>query len=202
MYSRHIKRLIDIVLSGLILLLACPLIVIVAIGLRIYNGKSGIFFYQERPGKNERIFKVIKFKTMTEAKDEAGNLLPSIERITPIGSFVRRYSLDELPQLLNVFKGDMSLVGPRPLLVQYLDLYSENEKRRHQVRPGITGWAQVNGRNAISWKKKFELDIYYVDNISLKLDLIILGLTIKKVLIGSDVNANDTQTVETYNGRN
>jgi undecaprenyl phosphate N,N'-diacetylbacillosamine 1-phosphate transferase len=202
MYSSYFKRLIDIVVSGLLLILFSPFISIIALGLKFYNRKGGAFFFQERPGKNEKIFNLFKFKTMTDEMDENGQLLPSMQRITPLGSFVRKFSLDELPQLINVFKGDMSLIGPRPLLVQYLTLYSNEQKRRHSVRPGITGWAQVNGRNAISWQRKFELDVYYVENVSFRLDMYIIWLTIKKVIVGSEINANAQQTVETFNGKN
>lgn len=202
MYAKVFKRLFDILISGILLILFSPLIIGVSLGLLFYNGKSGAFFFQPRPGKNEKIFKVFKFKTMNDKVDANGVLLPSMDRITPIGLFVRKYSLDELPQLINVFLGDMSLVGPRPLLIQYLPLYSNNQKKRHLVRPGITGWAQVNGRNTISWKKKFEYDIYYVSKLSFGLDIKILWLTFVKVIKGSDVNANNNQTVETFNGKN
>jgi undecaprenyl phosphate N,N'-diacetylbacillosamine 1-phosphate transferase len=202
MYSNYFKRVIDIVVSGLLLILFSPFISIIALWLKFYNGKGGAFFFQERPGKDEKVFKLFKFKTMTDEMDEKGQLLPSMQRVTLLGSFVRKFSLDELPQLINVFKGDMSLIGPRPLLVQYLPLYSNEQKRRHLVKPGITGWAQVNGRNAISWQRKFEFDVYYVENVSFRLDMHIIWLTIKKVIIGSDVNANEQQTVETFNGKN
>lgn len=194
--------MLDVIISGFVLVLCAPVIILIAFILRLYNGQSGAFFLQDRPGKNEKIFKVIKFKTMTDKRDEQGNLLPSMQRVTKFGSFIRNYSLDELPQLVNVFKGDMSIVGPRPLLVQYLDIYTDLERRRHHVRPGITGWAQVNGRNTISWKKKFELDIYYVDHVSLLLDIRIISMTIKNVISRNDINKNETQTVETYNGKN
>ncbi|MCD8194454.1 MAG: sugar transferase, partial [Tannerellaceae bacterium] len=160
------------------------------------------FFLQKRPGKKGRIFKVIKFKTMTDAKDQEGNLLPDDKRITPLGKFIRSTSLDELPQLINVLKGDMSLIGPRPLLVQYLSLYNEQQKRRHEVKPGITGWAQVNGRNDISWQKKFELDVWYVDNISFLLDFKILFLTIKKVIVREGVTSATNVTMEPFTGNN
>jgi undecaprenyl phosphate N,N'-diacetylbacillosamine 1-phosphate transferase len=202
MYSTVLKRMLDVIISGLVLVLCSPVIILIAFILRLYNGQSGAFFLQDRPGKNEKIFKVIKFKTMTDKRDEQGNLLPSMQRVTKFGSFIRNYSLDELPQLVNVFKGDMSIVGPRPLLVQYLDIYTDLERRRHHVRPGITGWAQVNGRNTISWKKKFELDIYYVKHVSLYLDMKIILMTIKKVISRNDINKNESQTVETYNGKN
>ena len=170
MYKTYFKRLFDFLAAFTGLVLLSPLFIIVMVGLYFANqGKP--FFFQARPGKDERIFKIIKFKTMNDKKDTQGNLLSDAERLTPIGAFVRKTSLDEIPQLINVLKGDMSLIGPRPLLVQYLPLYNEEQKRRHEVRPGITGWAQVNGRNAISWKRKFELDVEYVDNLSLMMDL-------------------------------
>lgn len=200
-YKNFIKRFFDfsIALVGLICLL--PIFMMVTIGLFFANqGKP--FFFQERPGKNERIFKIIKFKTMNDKKDENGNLLPDAERLTKIGSFVRKTSLDEIPQLINVLKGDMSLIGPRPLRTYYLPLYSIEQKRRHDVRPGITGWAQVNGRNAISWTKKFELDVYYVNNISFALDLKILFLTIKKVFKREGISAEGQATTEAFNGSN
>jgi undecaprenyl phosphate N,N'-diacetylbacillosamine 1-phosphate transferase len=201
-YRSYFKRLIDIIISGLLLMIISPLLVIVTIGLKFYNGNSGVFFLQKRPGKNEKIFNLIKFKTMNDKKNESGELLPSMLRITPLGAFVRKYSLDELPQLFNVLKGDMSLIGPRPLLVQYLSLYTPTQKRRHELRPGITGWAQVNGRNAISWNKKFELDIYYLENLSFTLDIFILWKTFLKVVKGSDVNSKSNLVVETFNGNN
>jgi lipopolysaccharide/colanic/teichoic acid biosynthesis glycosyltransferase len=166
------------------------------------NKKSGIFFLQDRPGKNGKIFKIIKFKTMTDVKDENGILLPNNDRMTPIGTWFRKLSLDELPQLINIIKGDMSLIGPRPLMVHYLPLYSKEQRRRHDVRPGITGWAQVNGRNSISWIKKFELDVYYVDNISLLLDTKIFFQTIKKILLREGVNSSKDVTMPPFNGFN
>lgn len=201
MYRFFFKRLIDLIFSFVALLAFSPIMLAIAIGLAFYN-QGKVFFLQERPGRNERIFKVIKFKTMNDRKDASGNLLPSVDRTTPLGNILRKYSLDELPQLINVFKGDMSLIGPRPLLVQYLALYSEEQKRRHLVRPGITGWAQTNGRNTISWSDKFKLDIYYIDNFSLKLDLKILITTVSKVVKGSDINASAANTMPTFNGRN
>src|SRR5690554_1518059 len=180
MYKSYFKRLFDFLLAFFGLLLLSPIFILVTIALYFANqGKP--FFFQERPGLNEKIFKIIKFKSMNDKKDADGNLLPDAERLTKVGSFVRRTSLDEIPQLINVLKGDMSLIGPRPLRTYYLPLYNEEQKRRHDVRPGITGWAQVNGRNAISWTKKFELDVYYVNNISFLLDIKIFFLTIKKV---------------------
>jgi len=201
MYRFFFKRLIDLIFSFLVLLAFSPIILAIAIGLAFYN-RGKVFFFQDRPGRNERIFKVIKFKTMNDRKDVSGNLLPSVDRTTPLGNILRKYSLDELPQLINVFKGDMSLIGPRPLLVQYLALYNEEQKRRHLVRPGITGWAQTNGRNTISWSEKFKYDIYYVDNLSASLDFKILIKTFSKVLKGSDVNLSDSQTVTTFDGTN
>lgn len=160
------------------------------------------FFVQARPGLNEKIFNIIKFKTMNDKKDAQGNYLPDSERLTPVGSFIRRTSLDELPQLINVLKGDMAIIGPRPLLPQYLSLYSETQKRRHTIRPGITGWAQVNGRNAISWTKKFELDVWYVDNLSFAIDCKVVLLTIKKVIIREGINQVEQATVEAFKGNN
>jgi len=199
MYKDFFKRIFDLFISFVALLVLSPVFIVTTIGLYIVNNRKP-FFLQLRPGKNERIFKVIKFKTMTDEKDEAGNFLPDADRMTKIGKFVRSTSLDELPQLLNVLKGDMSLIGPRPLLVQYLPLYSKEQSRRHSVRPGITGWAQVNGRNAISWQKKFEYDVWYVDNMSLFLDLKIAYLTIKKVFIREGINSESSVTTEAFKG--
>ena len=170
------------------------------IWLLIANKGAGAFFFQERPGKNEKIFRVIKFKTMNDKRDESGSLLPDAERLTRVGRFVRSTSLDEIPQLLNVIKGDMSLIGPRPLLVQYLPLYNEEQKRRHEVRPGITGWAQVNGRNAISWQQKFEYDVWYVDHVSFILDLKILYKTIQKVFKRDGINSDTSVTMDEFKG--
>jgi len=181
---------------GLIIL--SPLFLILWILLSIANKGAGVFFFQERPGKHERIFKVIKFKTMTDERDAKGNLLPDAVRLTKIGKFVRSTSLDEIPQLLNVIKGDMSLIGPRPLLVQYLPLYDETQRRRHEVRPGITGWAQVNGRNAISWEQKFDYDVWYVDHVSLSLDLKILLKTIQKVFKKEGISADGHVTMPSF----
>ncbi len=200
-YKNFIKRFFDfsIALVGLICLL--PVFIVVIIGLFFANqGKP--FFFQERPGKDERIFKIIKFKTMNDKKDKDGNLLPDAERLTKIGSFVRKTSLDEIPQLINVLKGDMSLIGPRPLRTYYLPLYSPEQKKRHDVRPGITGWAQVNGRNAISWTKKFEYDVWYVDNFSFGLDIKILFLTFKKVFKREGISKEGFVTTEAFNGHN
>lgn len=201
MYKNFFKRLIDFVAAFCGLVLLSPIFIIVMVGLFFAN-KGKPFFFQERPGLNEKIFKIIKFKTMNDKKDANGNLLPDAERLTPIGAFVRKTSLDEIPQLINVLKGDMSLVGPRPLLVQYLPLYNEKQKRRHEVRPGITGWAQVNGRNAISWQKKFELDVWYVDNLSFKTDLKVFFTTFKKVFKSEGISQEGQATMEVFNGKN
>jgi lipopolysaccharide/colanic/teichoic acid biosynthesis glycosyltransferase len=200
-YRRYFKRFFDFVLSlaGFIILL--PVFLPVMILLFFFNsGKP--FFLQERPGKNERLFRIIKFKTMNDKRDMQGNLLPDAERLTPVGSFVRKTSLDEIPQLLNVIKGDMSLVGPRPLLTAYLPLYSTEQKRRHAVRPGITGWAQVNGRNAISWQQKFEYDVWYVDHCSFLLEIKILFLTVLKVFRSEGISSETSVTMEPFTGNN
>ena len=181
MYSFFLKRLIDFIVVFGVLVIIWPILLIMTLWLYFANRGAGAFFTQERPGQYGKIFKVIKFKTMTDERDENGDLLPDEKRLTKIGKFIRSTSVDELPQLFNVLKGDMSLIGPRPLLPQYLPLYSKEQARRHEVRPGITGWAQVNGRNAISWTKKFELDVWYVDHCSFLLDLKIIFLTVKKV---------------------
>lgn len=175
---------------------------LITIWLHFANKGAGAFFTQERPGKNGKIFKVIKYKTMTDERDESGNLLPDAQRLTKVGKFVRSTSIDELPQLINVLKGDMALIGPRPLLVQYLPLYSKEQARRHEVRPGITGWAQCNGRNAISWTKKFELDVWYVDNCTLWTDIKIIWITIMKVLKRADISQEGQATMEAFNGNN
>jgi lipopolysaccharide/colanic/teichoic acid biosynthesis glycosyltransferase len=200
MYSNFIKRIIDFTgaLIGFIILL--PLLLIVTLMLYfVNNGKP--FFTQLRPGKNGVLFKIIKLKTMNDNKDENGNLLPDAQRLTQIGKFVRKTSLDEIPQLLNVIKGDMSIIGPRPLLTNYLHLYNSFQKRRHEVKPGITGWAQVNGRNAISWDQKFEYDVWYVDNVSFFLDVKIIIKTIVKVMTSEGINALDSSTIEPFNGK-
>ena len=199
MYKNFIKRFLDFIVALLGLLILSPIFVFVAIGLYIANdGKP--FFFQARPGLNEKIFKIIKFKTMNDKRDPQGNLLPDEDRLTPIGAFVRKTSLDEIPQLLNVLKGEMSLIGPRPLLPQYLSLYSDFQKRRNDVKPGITGWAQVNGRNAISWEKKFELDVWYVDHINFLLDMKIFFLTIKKVVVKEGISQEGEATMEMFKG--
>lgn len=201
-YRDFLKRAFDIIVSGsALIILALPL-GIVTLWLFIANKGAGAFFFQERPGKNGKIFKICKFKTMTDEKDAAGNLLPDANRITKLGRFIRSTSIDELPQLWNVFKGEMSLIGPRPLLVQYLPLYSKEQARRHEVRPGITGWAQCHGRNAISWQKKFELDVWYVDHISFITDCKVIATTIKKVIKRSDISQRGQVTMEYFNGNN
>ena len=202
MYKNIFKRIIDFTLSFLGFIIISPVFLLLWIWLSIANKGAGAFFFQERPGKDEKIFKVIKFKTMNDQKDATGNLLPDAQRLTKVGKFVRSTSLDEIPQLLNVIKGDMSLIGPRPLLVQYLPLYNETQRRRHEVRPGITGWAQVNGRNAISWQQKFEYDVWYVDHISLSLDLKIMFKTIQKVFKREGINSDKNATMETFMGNN
>ncbi|MDC9511488.1 sugar transferase [Pseudoalteromonas sp. Angola-4] len=193
------KRLFDFLVALFALLILLPVIMVVAVLIRLKLG-SPILFTQERPGLNGNVFKMMKFRTMLDAKDKQGNLLPDDERMTPFGAFLRSTSLDELPGLFNVLKGDMSLVGPRPLLVQYLPLYSSEQARRHNVRPGITGWAQVNGRNAISWEQKFKLDVWYVDNQSFLLDIKILLLTVKKVFVREGISADGHVTIEPFKG--
>lgn len=201
MYRKIIKPILDFSLAFIGFLVLSPIFLVVTIGLYFVNdGKP--FFFQLRPGKEGKIFKIIKFKTMNDRKDAHGNLLPDADRLTKIGIFVRKTSLDEIPQLLNVIKGDMSLIGPRPLLPSYLELYNDFQRRRHEVKPGITGWAQVNGRNSISWGKKFELDVWYVDNISLYLDIKIFFLTIKKVFIREGISQQGEATIEAFNGKN
>ena len=202
MYKNGLKRFFDfgVALSGLLFL--SPVLLIV-MGILIYANKgAGVFFLQARPGKKRKIFKVIKFKTMTDKRDDHGNLLPDVERLTKVGKFVRAVSLDELPQLINILKGDMSLIGPRPLLAKYLPLYTSEQARRHEVRPGITGWAQVNGRNDITWQKKFEMDVWYVDHCSFLTDLKVIGITIKKVLVRDGISQEGNATMEAFNGHN
>lgn len=201
MYKIFIKRLLDFIISLSIILVILPILLFIAV-LIYFQNKGTPFFLQNRPGKDEKGFRVIKFKTMTDEKDTNGFLLPDIKRITPLGNFIRKTSLDELPQLFNVLKGDMSLVGPRPLLFKYIPLYSKEQKRRHEVRPGITGWAQVNGRNSIPWKKKFELDIYYIDHLSFLLDSKILWLTLMKVIKREGVNQSEERPMQPFNGKN
>lgn len=199
MYKPFFKRTLDLIIAFVGLLIVSPILAIITIGLYFAtNGKP--FFFQLRPGKNEKIFKIFKFKTMNDKKDKDGNLLADAQRLTTIGAFVRKTSLDELPQLLNVLKGEMSLIGPRPLLPEYLPLYSELQNRRHDLRPGITGWAQVNGRNAISWSQKFEYDVWYVDNMSFVLDIKIIVKTLLKVIKSEGINSADSVTMGVFKG--
>lgn len=202
MYKRCFKRIIDIIVSLIVLVILFPFLLAIAIMLKFYNGIDGAFFLQARPGKYGKSFNVIKFRTMNCKRDADGILLPDSQRLTRVGRFVRSTSIDELPQLINVLKGDMALIGPRPLLVQYLPLYSKEQARRHDVRPGITGWAQCNGRNAISWQKKFELDVWYVDHCSFGLDLKIIFMTIKKVFKREGISSDTSVTMEMFNGNN
>lgn len=202
LYKSFFKRAIDVVASGSALVVLAVPLAAVTVWLHFANKGAGAFFFQERPGKDGKIFRVVKFKTMTDECDAEGQLLPDAERLTRVGRFVRSTSIDELPQLWNVFKGDMSLIGPRPLLVQYLPLYSAEQARRHEVRPGITGWAQCHGRNAISWQKKFELDVWYVDHISFITDCRVVLTTIKKVFAREDINSATSATMEAFNGNN
>lgn len=201
MYKLYFKRFFDIIISSLVLIILSPLLIIVSLILYRQN-KSKVFFFQERPGKIKKPFYIIKFKTMTDEKDKNGNLLPDNKRLTRAGSIIRKLSIDELPQLINVLKGDMSLIGPRPLLFKYMPLYSEQQLRRHEVRPGITGWAQVNGRNSISWNEKFSLDIFYIDNLTFLLDIKILWLTLIKVIKTEGVNQSNEQPMNPFNGIN
>ncbi len=200
MYKHFFKRLFDFCIALIALLCIGWFLIIIAIWLHFVNKEAGTFFFQERPGKNAKIFKVIKFKTMTDERDIDGKLLPDAKRLTKIGKFVRSTSIDELPQLINVLKGDMALIGPRPLLVQYLPLYSKEQARRHEVRPGISGWAQVNGRNAITWEQKYEYDVWYVDHMSFWLDIKILFLTVRRVLFRDGINASKNVTMEPFKG--
>jgi lipopolysaccharide/colanic/teichoic acid biosynthesis glycosyltransferase len=198
-YSKHIKRLSDFLIALIVIILLIPVILLVMIILMI-NNNGNPFFFQERPGRGKKVFKVIKFKTMNDRKDAAGTLLPDHVRLTPVGKFVRKTSLDEIPQLINVLKGDMSLVGPRPLLVRYLPMYNDFQKQRHIVKPGITGWAQVNGRNAISWEEKFKLDVWYVKHQSFMLDLKILFKTVYKVIKSEGINTQGQATTKPFTG--
>ena len=202
MYRNYFKRWLDFAIVLCVLLVIWPVLAVIAVWLHFANKGAGAFFTQERPGKDGRIFKVIKFKSMTDERDAEGRLLPNEQRITKVGAFIRKTSIDELPQLINVLKGDMALVGPRPLMVRYLNLYTPEQARRHEVRPGITGWAQVNGRNAISWTKKFEYDVYYVDHLTLWFDIKILFLTLYKVIRRSNINTNEKVGAVGFNGKN
>lgn len=203
MYKYFLKRVIDFILALCALVILWPVLLVVTLWLHFANKGAGAFFLQERPGKDGKIFKIIKFKTMTDERDAEGKLLPDAERLTKIGRFVRSTSLDELPQLVNVLKGDMALIGPRPLMPQYLPLYSKEQARRHEIRPGITGWAQCNGRNTISWAKKFELDVWYVKHVSLSIDIKIVMLSIRSVIKKEGIYKNgDIDSMEPFNGRN
>lgn len=204
MYKHFCKRFLDFWMSLIALICLSPLLLMLTIWLHYANKGAGAFFVQERPGKDAKIFKVIKFKTMTDERDADGKLLPDAQRLTRVGSLVRSLSLDELPQLYNVLKGDMALIGPRPLLVEYLPLYTEEQSRRHEVRPGITGWAQCHGRNAISWADKFKLDVWYVDHCSLWTDIKVILVTIKKVILREDINqiGGEWATMDPFNGHN
>jgi len=202
MYKHFFKRFFDFCISLIALICISPILLIVTIWLHFANKGAGAFFFQERPGKDGKIFKVIKFKTMTDERDENGELLPDADRLTKVGRFVRSTSIDELPQLINVLKGDMALIGPRPLLVQYLPLYSKEQARRHEVRPGISGWAQCHGRNSISWTEKFKLDVWYVDHVSLLTDLKVIFITIGKVLKRDGISEEGHATMEPFTGNN
>ena len=202
MYKHFFKRFFDFWISLIALICISPILIIVTIWLHFANKGAGAFFFQERPGYKGKLFKVIKYKTMTDERDAEGNLLPDEVRLTKVGRFVRSTSIDELPQLINVLKGDMALIGPRPLLVQYLPLYNKEQMRRHDVRPGISGWAQCHGRNKISWTEKFKLDVWYVDHISLMTDLKVILITIKKVLFREDINSDNDATMEDFDGTN
>lgn len=202
MYKHFFKRFFDFWISLIGLICISPILLITTIWLHLANKGAGAFFFQERPGKDAKLFKVIKFKTMTDERDEEGNLLPDAKRLTKVGKFVRSTSIDELPQLINVLKGDMALIGPRPLLIQYLPLYSPEQARRHEVRPGISGWAQCHGRNAISWAEKFKLDVWYVDHCTLWTDIKVIWITIMKVIKRSDINKEGEATTVAFNGHN
>lgn len=202
MYKHFFKRFFDFWIALIALLCLSPFLLVIIVWLHFANKGAGVFFTQERPGKDGKIFKVIKFKTMTDERDADGNLLPDAQRLTRVGKFVRSTSIDELPQLVNVLKGDMALIGPRPLLPQYLPLYSPEQARRHEVRPGITGWAQCHGRNAISWSEKFKLDVWYVDHLSFLTDLKVIFITIQKVISRADISSATSVTMEPFNGNN
>lgn len=202
MYKNYLKRVFDFSIALFAIVIASPLMITVAVWLHFANKGAGVFFLQERPGRYGKIFKVVKYKTMTDEKDSNGNLLPDEDRLTPIGKFIRSTSIDELPQLINVLKGDMALIGPRPLLVKYLPLYSKKQARRHEVRPGISGWAQCHGRNAISWTQKLEYDVWYVDNISLWTDIRIIWKTIISVVQRDGISAENNVTIDDFNGTN
>ena len=205
MYAHFFKRFFDFCISLVALIIISPILLVITIWLHFANKGAGAFFTQDRPGKDAKIFKVIKFKTMTDERDAEGNLLPDAQRLTKVGKFVRSTSIDELPQLINVLKGDMALIGPRPLLPKYLPLYSPEQMRRHEVRPGISGWAQCHGRNTISWTEKFKLDVWYVDHVSLQTDVLVIWKTIVQVVKRVDINQEDTKSghmMEPFNGHN
>ena len=204
MYKHFFKRFFDFWIALIALICISPILLIVIIWLHFANKGAGAFFFQDRPGKDAKIFKVIKFKTMTDERDKEGNLLPDADRLTKVGKFVRSTSIDELPQLINVLKGEMALIGPRPLLVQYLPLYTKEQMRRHEVRPGISGWAQCHGRNNISWTEKFKLDVWYVDHVNIMTDLKVIFITIKKVFLKEDINqiGGKWATMDPFNGKN
>ena len=202
MYKHFFKRFFDFWIALVGLICVSPLLIVVTILLYFVNKGAGAFFFQERPGKDGKLFKLVKFKTMTDERDADGNLFPDADRLTKVGKFVRSTSIDELPQLFNVLKGDMALIGPRPLLVQYLPLYSKEQARRHEVRPGISGWAQCHGRNNISWTEKFKLDVWYVDHVSLMTDLKVIWITVMKVLKRADISQEGQATMEAFNGQN
>lgn len=201
-YNQYFKRFIDFIIAFFSIIALSPLFLLISLVLFINNKGTGVFFAQERPGKNAKIFKAFKFKTMTNEKDNNGKLLPDKDRLTKVGKLIRSTSLDELPQLFNILVGNMSLIGPRPLLVKYLPLYSPEQLRRHEVKPGLTGWAQINGRNNITWKSKFELDVWYVDHISFSLDLKIFAITIKKIIFREDISKAGEATTEAFDGTN
>jgi len=201
-YKNHIKRALGFIISLVAIICLSPLLLVVTVWLHFANKGAGAFFFQERPGKNGRIFKIIKFKTMTDERGADGKLLPDAQRLTRVGRFVRSTSIDELPQLFNVLKGDMAIIGPRPLLVQYLPLYSREQARRHEVRPGITGWAQCHGRNTLSWTEKFNLDVWYVDHCSFMTDIQVIFTTIKKVIVRDGISHDGQATMEVFNGKN
>ena len=201
MYRHHLKRILDLIISVVLVLVLSPILLVVSILLSIQN-KGSAFFFQDRPGQHEKRIRIVKFKSMTDERDAQGNLLPDNQRITRLGRFVRKWSLDELPQLFNVIRGDMSLIGPRPLLFKYIPLYSMEQRKRHNVKPGITGWAQVNGRNAISWKRKFELDVYYVENLSFLLDFKIFWKTILKIVKREGINQSQERPMQPFDGTN
>lgn len=202
MYAHFFKRFFDFWISLIVLIIISPILLVVTIWLHFANKGAGVFFTQDRPGKDAKIFKVIKFKTMTDERDAEGNLLPDEQRLTKVGKFVRSTSIDELPQLINVLKGDMALIGPRPLLPQYLSLYSPEQARRHEVRPGISGWAQCHGRNAISWSEKFKLDVWYVDHCTFWTDIKVIWITLLKVINRSDINNGSVATMYPFDGTN